>query len=97
VSHVVTFETGPRYPANILLVQRKVLTWAPDNMSNPKAAQLLTTAQVAEKLGASPAKVKKAIASLGIEPTAKKGVCNYFDATAVKKISTAIKRSVRYR
>jgi hypothetical protein len=58
----------------------------------PKAAAdgLLTSSQVAEKLGASPTKVKKTIASLGIEPTAKKGVCSYFDAAAVKKIAAAI-------
>lgn len=42
-------------------------------------------------LGASPAKVKKVIASLGIEPAAKKGVCSYFDAAAVKKIADALK------
>jgi len=59
----------------------------------PKTSEtaLLTTAQVAEKLGASPAKVKKAISSLNLEPTAKKGVCSYFDAAAVKKIAAAIK------
>ncbi len=59
----------------------------------PKAIEtaLLTTVQVAEKLGASPVRVKKAIASLNLKPTAKKGVCSYFDAVAVRKIAAAIK------
>ena len=60
-------------------------------MQKTSETALLTTAQVAEKLGASPAKVKKAISSLNLEPTAKKGVCSYFDAAAVKKIAAAIK------
>ena len=52
---------------------------------------LFTTGQIAEKLGASPAKVKKAITTLGLEPAAKKGPCSYFDGAAVKKISAALK------
>ena len=52
---------------------------------------LLTSAKIAEKLGASPAKVKKAISSLGIEPAARKGICGYYDAAAVKKIAAAVK------
>lgn len=52
---------------------------------------LLTSAKIAEQLGASPAKVKKAIDALGIPPTAKKGVCCYYDAAAVKKIQGALK------
>lgn len=51
----------------------------------------LTSGKIAEQLGASPAKVKKAIESLGIEPTAKKGVCCLYDAAAVKKIAGALK------
>lgn len=60
-------------------------------MAKAAADSLLTSTQIAEKLGASPAKVKKAITSLGIEPSAKKGVCSYFDAAAVKKIAAALK------
>jgi hypothetical protein len=61
-------------------------------MSKVAAADtLLTSTQVAEKLGVSPAKVKKIIATLGIEPAAKKGVCSYFDPAAVKKIASAMK------
>jgi hypothetical protein len=55
------------------------------------ATGLLTSAKIAEQLGASPAKVKKAIESLGIEPSAKKGICCLYDAAAVKKIQGALK------
>lgn len=55
------------------------------------SAELLTTGKIAEATGASPAKVKKAIVDLGIEPTSKKGVCCLYDAAAVKKISAALK------
>lgn len=55
------------------------------------SAELLTTGKIAEATGASPAKVKKAIAELGIEPTAKRGVCGLYDAAAVKKISDKLK------
>ena len=52
---------------------------------------LLTSAKIAEQLGASPAKVKKAIEALGIQPTAKKGICCLYDAAAVKKIQGGLK------
>lgn len=55
------------------------------------ATGLLTSAKIAEQLGASPAKVKKAIESLGIEPSAKKGICCLYDAAAVKQIQGALK------
>ncbi len=58
-------------------------------MADP--TNLLTSAKIAEQLGASPAKVKKAIDALGIEPAAKKGICNYYDADDVKKIKGALK------
>ncbi len=60
-------------------------------MANAPKDDLLTSAKIAEKLGASPAKVKKVIASLGIVPVATKGVCSYFDAAAVKRIAAALK------
>ncbi len=45
-----------------------------------------------EELGFSgTAKVKKAIDSLGIEPSAKKGIRCLYDAAAVKKIQYALK------
>ena len=52
---------------------------------------LLSPAKVAEALGVSPAKVKKAIESIGLQPTSKKGICAYYDAAAVKKIQAALK------
>lgn len=55
------------------------------------AAELMTTGKIAEATGASPAKIKKAIAELGIEPSSKKGPCCYYDAVAVKKITAKLK------
>lgn len=55
------------------------------------AADLLTAANIAKQLGVSDGKVKKAIAELKIAPDAKKGVCCYYGAAAVKKIATAVK------
>jgi hypothetical protein len=52
--------------------------------------ELLSPAKIAEVLGASPAKVKKVIASLGIEPNSKKGICSFYDAVAVAKIKAAL-------
>lgn len=53
--------------------------------------ELLTTGKIAEATGVSPAKIKKAIAELGIEPAVKKGPCCYYDAAAVKKITEKLK------
>lgn len=52
---------------------------------------LLTSAKIATQIGASPAKVKKAIEALGIEPAAKRGVCAFYDADAVAKIAASLK------
>lgn len=49
--------------------------------------ELLTTGKIAELTGVSVAKIKKSIAALGIEPANKKGVCCYYDASTVKKIT----------
>lgn len=51
----------------------------------------LSPAKIAEALGASPAKVKKAIQTLGLEPSSKKGVCCFYDSGAVEKIKGALK------
>lgn len=58
-------------------------------MAEPKAP--LTAAAIAKELGVSDAKVKKAIAALGIEPEMKKGVCCYYPAASVKRIQAALK------
>jgi hypothetical protein len=52
---------------------------------------LLTAGNIAKELGVSDAKVKKAIVELGIEPKAKKGVCNYYGKDAVAKIKKTLK------
>jgi hypothetical protein len=53
--------------------------------------ELITAANIAKELGASPAKVKKAIEGLGLQPAAKKGVCSYYGRGDVKKIQAALK------
>jgi hypothetical protein len=53
-------------------------------------ADLLTAAKIAAELKVSPAQVKKAITTLKLKPTAKKGVCSYFDRAAVAKIKKAV-------
>jgi hypothetical protein len=55
------------------------------------SAEQLSPAKIAEALGASPAKVKKAIESLGLQPSSKKGVCSFYDAASVAKIKAALK------
>jgi hypothetical protein len=55
------------------------------------AAKLMTAGSIAAALKAPPAQVKKAIAALGLKPTAKKGACSYYGAAAVPKIKAALK------
>lgn len=52
---------------------------------------MLSPAKIAEAVGASPAKVKKAIETLGLQPAAKKGVCCFYDEAAVAKIRASLK------
>jgi hypothetical protein len=56
-----------------------------------EASPLMTAATMAKELGISDAKVKKAIAELGLQPEAKKGVCNYYSADTLKKIKGSLK------
>jgi len=63
----------------------------PETMNMADATELLTSAKIAEQLGVSAGKVKKAIDSIALEPTAKKGICCLYDAAAVKKIKAALK------
>jgi biotin operon repressor len=56
-------------------------------------SNLLTTSKIAEALGVSDIKVKKAIKELGIQPKAKKGVCNYYSREALAKIKQALKKA----
>ena len=52
---------------------------------------LLTAGNIAKELKVSDAKVKKAIQQLGISPSAKKGVCNYYSKDVLPKVKSAIK------
>jgi hypothetical protein len=60
-------------------------------MATKAKEELLTAGKVAKELGVPPAQVKKAIASLGLEPDAKKGACSYYAPASVKKIKKALK------
>lgn len=48
--------------------------------------EMLSTGKVATKLGVSPAKIKKIIQELELEPDMKKGNCAYYGEAAQKKI-----------
>lgn len=51
---------------------------------------LLTAGAIAKAVGASDAKVKKAIKDLGIEPKAKKGICNMYGKDVITKVKKAL-------
>ena len=53
-------------------------------MPAPKT-ELLTAGNIAKQLKISDAVVKKAIQKLGVKPTAKKGVCNYYSKDLIPK------------
>ncbi len=57
-------------------------------MSTP---DLLTASKIAAELKVSDAKVKKAIAELRLAPAARKGVCSYYERSAVPRIKKALK------
>lgn len=59
-------------------------------MKNEKTT-LMTSGNIAKTLGVSDAKVKKAIKDLKIKPEAKKGVCNYYSASALGRIKSSLK------
>ena len=59
-------------------------------MAAAKNDELLTAGAIAKAIGASDAKVKGAIKTLGIQPKAKKGVCAYYGADAVAKVKKAL-------
>ncbi len=60
-------------------------------MTTVNLSDLLSPGAIAKAVGASDAKVKKAIKDLGLEPTAKKGVCSYYAKDVVAKVKAAIK------
>lgn len=55
-----------------------------------KHDELLTAGAIAKAIGASDAKGKNAIKTLGIQPKARKGVCAYHGAGAVARAKKAL-------
>ncbi len=55
------------------------------------ADEQITAGNIAKELGASPAKVKRAIEALKLAPVAKKGACSYYSRAQLKKIEGALK------
>ncbi len=53
-------------------------------------SEMLTAAKVAEKIGSTPAKVKKIITELNIEPDLVKGKCSYYGPKTAEKIKKAL-------
>ncbi len=53
-------------------------------------SDLFTAGAIAKELQVSDGKVKKTIKELEIEPTAQKGVCNYYSTDTMIQIKTAL-------
>lgn len=53
-------------------------------------SDMLTGGKIAKELGVSPAKVKKMIEELKIEPDQVKGACKYYGHKTVDKIKKAM-------
>lgn len=60
-------------------------------MATQKDENLLTAAALAKKIGASPAKVKKAIEEAGIQPVKVRCGCSYYSADDAAKVETRLK------
>lgn len=56
----------------------------------PTDKDLLTVGKIAAGLKAPPAKVKKAIADLKLEPVAKRGACTYYATADIAKIKKVL-------
>lgn len=59
-------------------------------MDKAKSNESLGAAAIAVELGFSEAKVKKVIKELGIEPSAKRGVCKFYSRHVIPRIRAAI-------
>jgi len=55
------------------------------------ATKPMTAGNIAAALKVPPGQVKKAIATLRLKPTAKKGACSYYGAEALPRIKAALK------
>lgn len=60
-------------------------------MTSATEKSLLTAGAIAKELGATDAKVKKAIKELAVAPVEKKGCCNYYSRDALKQIQSHLK------
>jgi hypothetical protein len=60
-------------------------------MAGMKSTDLLTAGKIAESLGVSVGKIKKAIDEQGIKPTSIARGCSYYDDACVAKIKSALK------
>lgn len=58
-------------------------------MSTPTPGDVLGAAAIANELGISEAKVKKAIKDLAILPAAKRGICSFYGRDALPQILAA--------
>jgi len=56
----------------------------------PEKENLITSGDIAKELGISDAKAKRVIKELGLQPRAKKGVCNYYSRDALAKIRKSL-------
>lgn len=58
--------------------------------ADDKGREGVTSGAIAKELGVSPNAVKKALATLKIEPDFKKGNCGYFYAERVAEVKAAL-------
>jgi O-acetyl-ADP-ribose deacetylase (regulator of RNase III) len=56
----------------------------------PNPTDLLTASKIAAQLKVTDAKVKKANAALALKPAAKKGACNFYEKSAIPKITKGV-------
>ena len=59
-------------------------------MSSDKKDDLISAGNIAKELGLSDAKVKKAIKDLDLQPTAKRGVCNFYSRADLERVKAAL-------
>lgn len=57
---------------------------------NSNTEDMLSSGKIAEALKISPAKLKKYISELGIEPAMKKGVCSFYSKQDIDRIKAKL-------
>jgi hypothetical protein len=53
--------------------------------------EVYTAGKIAESLGVPPAKVKKLLEEIKIQPVQVKGACKYYDKSALEQLQVALK------